>query len=64
MLGLGLMLVGRGMRGHVYMGTYLQVCVRADTCVHVVSPGRQSLTLSLTPSRVNIFLFFRFFVFF
>ena len=57
MLGLGLMLVGRGMRGHVYMGTYLQVCVRADTCVHVVLPGRQSLTLSLTPSRVNIFIF-------
>ena len=39
-LGLGLMLVGRGMRGHVYMGTYMHVRVRADTCVHVVLPGR------------------------
>ena len=60
MLGLGLMLVGRGMSGHVYMGTYLQVCVRADTCVHVVLPGRQSPTLTLTPSRTNIFDFFDF----
>ena len=39
-LGLGLMLVGRGMRGRVCMGTYMHVCVRLDTCVHVVSPGR------------------------
>ena len=58
MLGLGLGLVGREMYGRVCMGTYMHVCVHVDTCVHVVLPGHQSLTLTLNPSRPNIFDFF------
>ena len=52
------------MCGRVCMGTYMHVCVHVDTRVHVVSPGHQSLTLTVTPSRTNIFdfLFFLFFL--
>ena len=44
----------------IYGHVHACVCVRADTCVHVVLPGRQSLTLTLTPSRDNIFYFLDF----